>query len=201
VYPRRVAHWVIGLSVTGVLVLDLVFHLVAAGMIATADPSSRTAERVAGYTAHARSTVLDVDPDRDRRGIGFVVHVRYSVEHETVVTTVDWTEDRRPPAIGDTLDVAFDPVVPEHAVAADPADRGVRAWSVRRHLVWGAVEAILATLVLCAAIRWAPRRRQTPGTASWSDPAAWPYPPPAPAQPGAGPAQRPVPPGGWPTPH
>lgn len=199
---RRVAHWVLGLGVTAVLVLQLAFHLVAAGLIAGADPRSAAAQRVAGYTSRARSTVLDVDRDRDRIGIGYVVHVRYAMSGETVVTTVDWTDDRRPPAIGDTLDVAVDPAVPEHAVAADPAVRGVRSWSVRRHVVWAGVDAVLAVLVLGAAIRWAPRRRPTPAGEAWSEP--WPAPPAVPPGPAAVPPRSgppPTPPGGWATPR
>jgi hypothetical protein len=163
---RRIAHWVIGLGVTGVLVVDLVFHLVAAGMIAAADPRSRAAEQAAGYTARAGSTVLDVDAEHGRRGVGYVVDVSYRAKGQNVVTTVDWTDDRPPPAVGDTVDVAFDPVTPENAVAADLDARGVRDWSVRRHLVWGGADVVLAVLVLGAALRWAPRRKPA-ATSAW----------------------------------
>jgi hypothetical protein len=155
---RRVAHWVFGLAVTGVLVVLVVFHAAAAVMIAVADPRSAAAERVAGYTGHARSVVLDVDAEDYRRGIGYVVHVRYAVRGEIVVTRLEWADDSPPPAAGDPVEVAFDPVTPEDAVPADPADRGVRAWSVRRHVERGGVEAVLALLVLGATLRWAPRR-------------------------------------------
>lgn len=160
---RRVCHWVIGLSVTSVFALMSIAHFAAAAIIAAADPDSRAAAEAAGYTAQVRATVLDVDDRNGEKGVGYAVDVQYATSGQAVVTTLNWAVGRPPPSAGDAVDVAFDPAAPERAVPRDPADRADREWSAkgRGHLNWGVIEAVIAILVICATLRWAPRDRQT----------------------------------------
>jgi hypothetical protein len=114
----RGARLLVGLSVTGLLVLLTLVALVVGGAarMGTTPPAGPFAELdPADLPARADAEVLDVDVDSGWT----TLDVRFDSGQEVVVTWVDWTVDAPTPRLGQLVPVAFDPYDPEYTSVLD----------------------------------------------------------------------------------
>lgn len=117
----RGARLAVGLSTAGVLLLLSLVAVAVGAVLSVGDSDFGFSEGLDDayvdefLTSTAQAEVLDVDDE-----VGWTwVDVRFEAGAEVVVTGFDWTGSR-PPQLGDTIEVAYDPADPEYAAAAEP---------------------------------------------------------------------------------